>query len=143
MPLLARKYINKNSRGVFYYLWRVISLEKGLQTWFATIVGAVLLLVGIIGFFNDPVLGLFPVNGLHNLVHILSGAVGIWAGVWGGTVAARWFNRVFGIVYALVAILGFVAPSVMASLLEADSKDHYLHTLLAIAGLVVGFVKKD
>jgi hypothetical protein len=118
-------------------------MEKGLQTWFATIVGAVLLLVGIIGFFNNPVLGLFPVNGPHNLVHILSGAVGIWAGVWGGTIAARWFNRVFGIVYALVAILGFVAPGVMAKILEADMKDHLLHTVLAIAGLVVGFWNRD
>jgi hypothetical protein len=118
-------------------------MEKNLQTWFATILGAVLLLVGIIGFFNDPVLGLFPVNGLHNVVHLLSGAIGIWAGVWGGINAARWFNRVFGIIYAVVAILGFVAPGVAASLLEIDAADNWLHVLIAVASLVVGFWKTE
>jgi hypothetical protein len=117
-------------------------LEKNAQTLFATILGAVLLLVGIIGFINDPVLGLFPVNGLHNAVHLLSGAVLIWAGVWGGTKAAKNTNIAFGAVYLLVAILGFVAQPFMMSLLEVELYDNILHVVIALASLGVGFGAK-
>lgn len=116
-------------------------MEKGLQTTFAAILGAVLLLVGIIGFVQDPVLGLFEVNALHNVVHLLSGAIGVWAGVWGGIAASRWFNRIFGIVYALVAILGFTG--VVAPLLDLNSADNWLHVLLAVVPIGVGFWGRD
>jgi hypothetical protein len=116
-------------------------MEKGLQTWFAAILGAVLLLVGIIGFVNDPVLGLFNVNGLHNVVHLLSGAIGIWAGVWGGILASRWFNKVFGIVYLLVAVLGFTG--LLTGLLDVNAADNWLHVLLGIIPIGIGFWGKD
>lgn len=118
-------------------------MEKGLQTMFATILGAILLLVGIIGFVNNPVLGIFPVNNLHNLVHIVSGVVLVWAGVWGGTTVARMVNRIFGIVYGLVAVLGFVAPGMMMNLLNVEMKDNILHILIAVASLIVGFSKRE
>lgn len=113
---------------------------------FATVAGAVLLLVGILGFFNNPVLGLFPVNGLHNAVHLISGAIGIWAGIWGGVAASRWFNRIFGIVYLLVAILGFVSPGMTADLLSKGSDlglDNWLHIVLGVVFAGVGFWGSD
>lgn len=116
-------------------------MEKGLQTWFATVLGAVLLLIGIIGFINDPVFGLFNVNALHNLIHLLSGAIGIWAGVWGGVLAARWFNKVFGIVYAVVAVLGFAG--LLTGLLDLNAADNWLHVLFAVVPIGVGFFGKD
>lgn len=122
---------------------RVILLEKGLQTSFATVLGAILLLIGIIGFVNDPVLGIFSVNGLHNLVHLLSGAIGIIVGVWGGIVASRWYNRIFGIVYGLVAILGLLNVQWFIDLLDVNNADDWLHVLIAVASLAVGFSRKD
>jgi hypothetical protein len=118
-------------------------MEKGLQTTFATVLGAVLLLVGIIGFFNNPVLGIFGVNGLHNAIHLISGAIGIWAGVWGGIAASRWYNRIFGIVYLLVAILGWVASGAMANLLMIDAADNWLHLLIGVVSGGIGFWGKD
>lgn len=118
-------------------------VEKGLQTWTATILGAVLLLVGIIGFIDNPLVGpdgLFSVNSLHNLVHLLSGAVGLGIGIWGSIIAARWFNKVFGIVYALVAVLGFAG---LAGFLDANMADHVLHTILAVVPIGIGFWGKD
>lgn len=110
---------------------------KGIQATYATILGAVLLLVGILGFLADGVLLWFGVNALHNLVHLASGAVGLWAGVWGGRVAARWYNRIFGVVYLLVAVLGFLGMG--AVLLHLNGPDHWLHVLIGVASLSVGF----
>ena len=118
-------------------------VEKGLQTYFAAGLGAVLLLVGIIGFIQDPIVTLFEVNGLHNGVHLLSGAIGIWAGAWGGIVASRWFNRIFGMVYGLVAVLGLFGIGFVVSLLDINTADNWLHVLIAAASLGVGFTPKD
>jgi hypothetical protein len=118
-------------------------MEKGTQTWFATILGAVLLLVGIIGFINNPVLGLFPVNGLHNAVHLLTGLVFLGVGVWGSMGSARTTNKVLGIVYLLVAIVGFVWGLSFLQVGVGNDPDNYLHLLLGIAPLAVGFWAKD
>ena len=117
-------------------------MERGIQTIAAAVLGAVLLLVGILGFVNDPVLGLFDVNATHNVVHILAGAIGLWAGVWGGIAASRWYNRVFGIVYAAVAVLGFAGVSAFVSLLALNGADNWLHALIGAVQLVVGFGMK-
>ena len=55
-------------------------------------------------------LGIFHVNLAHNVVHLLSGAAALFAGLAGGN-APLWFFRVFGIIYGLVAVLGFFAGS--------------------------------
>jgi hypothetical protein len=100
--------------------------------------GVVLTLVGLLGFVNNPVIGLFPVNLLHNLVHLLTGVLAIAFGL-RGEVAARTFSKVFGIVYLLVGILGLLAPGLMMSLLVIDSADNVLHFVLALAFLFLGF----
>jgi hypothetical protein len=126
---------------------RVIVLEKNAQTLFATSLGAVLVLIGILGFLMNPILGIFEVNTLHNVIHLVSGAILICAGVWSGTGAATTTNKVFGIVYLLVAILGFAMPDLTASLLSMEHADHLLadnmlHAVIAAAALIVGFGMK-
>jgi hypothetical protein len=106
---------------------------------FATVLGAVLLLVGILGFFQQPeVLGIFGVNNLHNWVHVLSGALGLVAGLTMAGKYARSFNIGFGAVYALVAVLGLLGILV-PELLNADMADNWLHVAIAVASLGVGF----
>jgi hypothetical protein len=104
---------------------------------------AVLLLVGIIGFVNDPVLGIFEVNTAHNLVHLLSGAVGL-AMAARGPASARMFALLFGGVYALVAVLGFMTidhaadHTLLLNLVEINGAGNYLHLVLAGVFLIVG-----
>jgi hypothetical protein len=72
------------------------------------IFGAIYLALGFIGFvFQSPVLGLFEVNGLHNLVHVVVGA----ALLYGATAAelAIVMSRRVGILLFLVGLLGFVS----------------------------------
>src|SRR3954468_23844887 len=83
---------------------------------FALVIGAVLVVAGIIGFFYsstfgspgkvDGVFGILDVNGLHNGVHILSDAAGL--ALMGPAVRARAYAIGLAIVYTVVAIWGFI-----------------------------------
>lgn len=103
-----------------------------------TILGVVFIAIGLLGFVNNPILGIFGVNTLHNLVHIVSGVLALWA-VNKGMDSTVLFSKVFGIVYGLVAVLGFVVPAFMESLLAVDMTDNILHVVLAVIFLYIGF----
>ena len=101
--------------------------------------GVIFLVVGILGFFNNPILGLFEVNTVHNLIHIVSGIIAL-AMVSKGEAQAKLFGKVFGIVYALVAVLGFLLPGGdIFGLMTVNMADNVLHIVLAIVFLWVGF----
>ena len=79
------------------------------------ILGAVLLIVGVIGFAKPDLLGMH-LTPVHNVVHIASGALALYF----GNVApqnARAFCAIFGTVYLLLGVAGMVAPDLVASLL--------------------------
>jgi hypothetical protein len=99
--------------------------------------GIVLLLVGVLGFFNDPVLGIFDVDLEHNLIHLVSGILAL---SFGKTAAgAKKFAKIFGVVYGLVALAGLFMGSPILSLVDANTADHWLHVALAVIFLYVGF----
>lgn len=104
-------------------------------TW---LLGLVLVAMGAIGFVNDPVLGLFEVDTVHNLVHLLSGVVAILAAA-SGESYARLFLIIFGIVYGAVAIIGFTMGSNILGLFTANQADNYLHAAIALVCLATGF----
>lgn len=110
------------------------SLVKSV-TW---ILGIVLLLVGLLGFVNNPILGIFEVDTTHNVIHLLSGIVALIA-VSTSESYARLFLIVFGIVYALVTILGFAMGGDILGLFHTNTADNYLHAAIAIVCLGVGF----
>ena len=117
----------------------------------AQIFGVVFILIAIIGFVtsgmsmeSDPemaakIFGLFPVNAVHNGVHL---GFGIW-----GVLAARGFEsarnycRIAGVLYALLVVLGLVAPDGFG-LVPLGGHDIWLHGLLAGALLAAGFAAR-
>ena len=110
---------------------------------FAIVFGAVYVLVGILGLIlPSPLLGIFGVNLLHDIVHLAVG--GLWLGAaFGGILGAdspRKASQLIGVVYLLVAILGFVLPDLMSQLLVINMADNFLHLVTAIAALYVGSV---
>ena len=117
---------------------------------YALVFGAILVAVGVLGFFyegsfstgddvpRDGLLGIFDVNGWHNVVHIASGLVGLAAaGKWS---TARMFALGFGAVYTVVAVWGFVLGDgeVILNLIPINTADNFLHLLIAIAGIGAG-----
>jgi hypothetical protein len=125
----------------------------------ATIIGVVFLLVGILGFVA-PGVGGFHLSTAHNLIHIVSGAASLYFGLAGTLSGARLFCIVFGAVYGLLGVAGFLlgspgSPSmpgmaadsrlfkVMPGQLELGTSDHTFHVLLAIVYIAAGLMTKD
>jgi hypothetical protein len=114
---------------------------------FALVFGIVYLVVGIVGFavtgfdsfagktYNDELI-IFAVNPLHNVVHILLGAV--WIGAASTHANAKLVNLVFGVVLLLVAILGLVGALNWLAIKDAGSPDNYLHLATAALALYFG-----
>lgn len=108
------------------------------QTW-AKLIGIVLVLVGILGFFmGDNVFG-FEVNTVHNVVHIVTGLIALWAGFSASGSYAKTYNIIFGLVYLVVAIAGFMNFATVVDLLAINSADNWLHIVIAVVSLGVGF----
>ena len=110
----------------------------------AILFGIVFLAVGILGFVpavtnNEMLLGIFHVNTAHNFVHIASGIVFLLCGMVGAG-PSRIFFRIFGLVYALVAVLGFrTGDGLLLGLISNNTADTWLHVVLAAAMLFLGF----
>jgi len=102
------------------------------------VLGIIFIALGILGFVNDPVLGIFEVDTIHNIVHLLSGVLAIAAAASGASYA-RLYLIIFGIVYGAVAVLGFVNPGDILGLFTVNQADNYLHTAIALVCLAVGF----
>jgi hypothetical protein len=84
-------------------------------------------------------LGLFPVNILHNFVHI---AVGIWGILGSRTVGgARFFGQGLAIFYGLLAILGLIPGlNTMFGLVPIYGHDVWLHAGSALIAAYFGFI---
>ena len=111
----------------------------------ATIFGVILLAVGVMGFVpalvpEGRLLGIFAVDGVHNMVHIGTGIAAI-ACAMASDGAARAFFKVFGIVYALVAVLGiFHGTDPLLGVMAHNVADTFLHFGIAAFALYMGFV---
>jgi hypothetical protein len=120
----------------------------------ALVVGAVFLLVGILGFIPGVtanigqlsfaghgsgalLLGLFAVSVLHNIVHAGFGVAGL---VLARTAAgSRNFLIYGGIIYAVLWIYGLVIDQdSMANFVPINTADNWLHLLLAVAMIGLG-----
>ena len=112
----------------------------------AWVFGVVFLVVGIAGFVpglttDGVLLGIFQVDTLHNIIHLLSGAAAVLAALSGAY--ARLYFQVFGVVYALVTVVGFWQGSTVLGLIDINMADNALHLVLAAASLWIGFGMKD
>ena len=120
---------------------RTATLRSPAQQ-FALAGGVVFLLIGILGFVlapdaGDKLFGLFQVNLLHNIIHIVIGSL-FFAGSSTQT-RAKQVNLLVGIVYGLVALLGFVGVLV-DDLIDANAADDFLHLATAVLALYFGTV---
>ena len=114
----------------------------------AVVFGVILLVVGVLGFVpalapDGKLLSLFLVDPLHNIVHLVTGALGLYAGMASSKTAKMYF-QIFGVVYALVAVLGFmVGDGKILGVLVVNAFDNYLHVLIAVVALYAGFAIQE
>ena len=110
----------------------------------AIVLGVVFVVVGLLGFVNNQVLGLFLVTPAHNLIHLISGLV-LLAGAY-SSLGSGMALKIIGIVYALVAVLGFFLVSsdgMLLSFIAMNDADKWLHVVLAVVILAAGFGLPD
>ena len=114
---------------------------------FALTFGVVYLLIGIVGFavtgFNDfaseiygEKLLIFPLNPLHNLVHIAIG--GLWLYGSKDFPTAKSVNTIVGVAYLLTAVLGFAGVLTFLAIEDASSADNWLHLASGALALYFG-----
>ncbi len=114
----------------------------------ATVSGAVFILVAILGIVSGGMpgmkmggasvmlLGLFPVNLLHNLVH---GAFGVWGVIAGRSEKASVAYALgSGAAYLLLGVIGMFTDSLLG-MVPIGGYDVVLHLVLAIALAGCGF----
>lgn len=116
--------------------------------------GAVYLLVGLLGFTATAgvgfiatdgglLLGIFEVNPLHNVAHLLIGGALLIAGLT-TPAAAKAVNGIVGAAYLLLGIAGFFIADTAANVLALNTADHVLHlgSALILLGIAVGADKQ-
>jgi hypothetical protein len=130
------------------------SQNRSTAQWYCLIVGATLLLVGLLGFLAESKFDtssggdqgaldgedflIFEVNGWHNVVHILSGAFLLLMS--SKHARARTGALAFGAIYGLVALIGLIDGHDVLGIIPIDPADNILHILLAGSALAVGLL---
>lgn len=112
----------------------------------AILFGIGFIFVGVAGFLpmfmpNGLLLGLFEVDAMHNLLHIVSGVIAIMAAT--SYKYSRYYFQVFGIIYAIIAIVSIVTNGDMSWLTtHFNLADNLLYIVIAVIALYLGFSAK-
>lgn len=112
----------------------------------AVIFGIVFIFAGVAGFLPDftqdgLLFGFFQVDSMHNIAHIATGVIAIMAAT--SFNFTKLFFQIFGIIYAVVAIVGFWRGGDLF-IMNVNFADNILHTVIGVVMLYLGFfVKKQ
>lgn len=129
--------------------------------YFALILGVIYAIVGVLGFvpafLQAPppgapeltldmlygyLLGLFPVNILHTLVHLVVGLWGILA--YRSFSASRLFARAVTIIFGILTLMGLIPGlNTTFGLIPLFSHDIWLHALTTLVAAYFGFVAPE
>ena len=127
---------------------------------FALIVGIAYLAAGVMGFvpglvtpapghapalgvtaFQGYLLGLFPVNFMHNLMHLAIGAWGVAASR--GTGGARAYSKIIAVIFGVLAVMGLIPTlNTVFGLVPIHGNDVWLHAGTAVIAAFFGWVVK-
>jgi Domain of unknown function (DUF4383) len=115
-----------------------VDTTMGMARTIAVVFGAVYLVAGLAGFILEtPLFGLFEVNTLHNIVHVLLGAILLYAAT--STPLAVMATRGVGGLLVVLAILGIPFPDGFG-LVPLGGNDIWLHAASGAILLVAGFL---
>jgi hypothetical protein len=120
--------------------------------------GAAYLVIGVVGFIPGAVqpppadapalamsagygylFGVFPINVMHNIIHLVAGVWGIAAGVVGYG-ASRLFGQVWAVLFGLMTVMGFIpGAETMWGMAPLFGADIALHVVTAIVAAYIGW----
>lgn len=101
--------------------------------------GAILFLVGVAGFFRYEMFNLtFP--PAHNVFHLVSGVIALWAGLGKSASRVRLFGLIFGAIYLTVAIAGFAGLQDFGPMrMGLNMHYNFIHLGVGLLSLAAGF----
>jgi hypothetical protein len=118
-------------------------------------VGVFFLVLGLGGIIMPAMMGMH-LSSTHNLIHLITAGVGLWAGFSDTSRSAYLFSLGFGFFYAFMGVIGFIFGTVgypgvgdaaidqnllrlIPNVLELGSVDHGMHLLFACVLLISAF----
>ncbi|MGH8924852.1 MAG: DUF4383 domain-containing protein [Acidimicrobiia bacterium] len=117
-----------------------------MGAWFAktyiTVIGVVLVVSGLLGFIENPIVGpdaLLATDALHNIVHILTGGLALAIGFGRSGEALVRGVIGFGWLYIVLFVVLLLSPTLFGLLtIEVNVADHILHGGLGVLSLLIG-----
>ncbi len=155
-PALFSVAYGEIASSIYFALGVVALYALGLAPVVLLAVGAVFLLVGVLGFIpgittdydtmefaghesGAELLGIFNVSILHNIVHLLFGVAGVVMARQART--AQWYLIGGGVIYLVLWLYGlFVSADDDANFVPMNTADDWLHFVLGVTMIAVGFV---
>ena len=127
----------------------------GLAQGYAALIGVVLVASGLLGFIANPIVGpgpngdgtnvLLAANTVHNIVHLLTGALALYIAF--GLKGEQQANGViaFGILYAIIFVALLIDPRLFGLFrdIPANMGDHVLHAALAVVSIAIGYLSRS
>ena len=113
----------------------------------ATIFGVVFVLIGLLGFVGNSLVGsgaIFEADTAHNLVHLALGLILLVVALWAPARSVLWL-KIIGAIYLFIALLGFVLTPSMGTLLgliSVNGSDNWLHLVFGIALMAAGYLTR-
>ena len=111
-----------------------------------TVMGALLVLVGTLGFGVPGLFGMH-LSPAHNLIHLISGGAALYFGLKGPLSGARIFSLLFGFLCGLLGLIGLMAGgthgtwAAVPNQLVLGPVDHIVHLVIGAAFLCAGLDK--
>jgi hypothetical protein len=114
-------------------------MGSALAKIYVVLSGAILVVVGVVGFFRHEMFNLtFP--PAHNVFHLVSGLIALWAGLGRNAYGPRRFGLIFGTIYTALAIAGFAGLRDLGPIkLDLNTQFNFIHLGVGLLSLAAGF----
>ena len=110
----------------------------------AIILGVILVLLGLLGFISNPLIGansLFVADGVHNLIHLVFGAILLIVAFWSEKDSSLWL-KIIGVVVFLLGIIGILTLSsdggMLLGIAYTNGASNWLHLVAGVVIFIAG-----
>lgn len=117
----------------------------------ALLIGIIFIAVGLLGFVDNPIVGnpdkaIFHTDMVHNIVHIVSGALFVLV-AFAVPASSAIFLKAFGIIYFLIGVVGLITVGTqemgqILGFLHVNGADNFLHVALGVVIFIEGTFKR-
>jgi len=117
-----------------------------LARYWLTLTGVILIVVGLLGFVSNPLVGptgLVATDNLHNVIHLITGALALGL-VYTMKDDIGMASILFGALYGAIFIVTLISPKLFGLFsVEVNAIDHLIHIGVAVVSLALGYMARN